>query len=230
MFTIKPIAMKISTNVLLFGLALASCSKESAPTAYSYLSIANVSPTLGTYNVYLDGTKANTSGALAFGGTMAYMTMEAGDRVVKFTTESGTDILLNKTLNLEVDGIYSAFLIDKEPKLELLLVKDNITNANTDKAYIRFIHLSPDAPALDLVLNESSTLVSGQSYKTASSFQPIEPKAYTFNLKYTSSGNIAVQSQELTLEAGKYYTIISKGLLNAGDIDQPFGIQFITNL
>lgn len=217
------------TALFLFNLLLASCSKdETETTVYAYLSIANVSPTLGTYDAYIDGTKSNTSGALAFGGVSSYGTLTAGSHTLKFTTGSGTDILTSKTVSLEENGAYSAFLIDKASDMGILLVKDEMTVASTEKAFIRFINLSPDAPALDLSVRGGATLITSKAYKSASDFQAIDPKTYSFELK--ANGLVEAALADQTLTAGKYYTIISRGLMTVGDIDQPFGAQLITNL
>lgn len=242
MLTFKSIAMKISTKtgtkslrqliiitaLFLINLLLLSCSKNTEATAYAYLSVANVSPTLGTYNIYVDGTKSNTSGAVAFGGVSAYGTLTAGSHTLSFTTESSSDVLTSKSVNLEENGVYSAFLIDKENNMDVLLVKDELTVASTEKAFVRFINLSPDAPGLDLSVAGGETIITNKVYKTASAFQAIDPKTYSFELK--ANGVVEAILADQTLTAGKYYTIISRGLMTVGDIDQPFGAQLITNL
>lgn len=221
---------RLSIGVLFFFCvtAMLSCAKNSEPTPYAYMSITNVSPTLGTYNVYVDGTKSNTGGAVAFGGFLSYGTLTAGSHTLNFTTESSTVSLLEKTVNLEENGVYSAFLINKDSDMDVLLIADEMSVASTDKAFIRFINLSPDAPALDLALLNGETLVSSKVYKASSAFQTIDPKTYSFELK--ANGEVQTVLADLELTAGRYYTIISKGLMTVGDIDQPFGAQLITNL
>ena len=226
----KKLYLLIVGAFILISVLFVSCAKEIEVETYSYLSITNSSPTLGTYNIYLDGNQSNASGALAFGGMMAYGTLTSGEHTLKFTTESNTDALLTKTITMEDNGIYSAFLIDRAENMDLLVVKDDLSTASTEKAFVRFINLSPDAPSLDLSVAEGEALISGKTYKSASSFQTIDPNTYTFNIKDQSTGlTIAtVANQELT--AGRYYTIISKGMVTAGDTDQPFGAQLIINL
>lgn len=222
-------SVRLIIGALFFlGITVVSCSKETAATPYAYLSIANVSPTLGTYNIYLDGTKSNTSGAVAFGGVLTYATITAGNHTLNFTTESSAEVLVGKTVSLDENGIYSAFLIDKGSNMDVLLVKDEIAVASTEKAFIRFINLSADAPALDLAVAGGETLLSGKVYKSASAFQAIDPKTYSFELK--ANGVVETVLADQTLTAGKYYTLISRGLMTVGDIDQPFGAQLITNL
>ena len=220
----------IYATLLLCSLLLNSCTKDVATTATAYLSMVNASPTLGTYNFYLDGTKLNTA-AVPFGGTTAYANYTAGEHTAKFTTESASESLLSKSIGLDADGVYSLFLIERPEKLDALLVRDVMTVASTSQAFIRFINLSPDASALDLsVAGTATPLVSGKSYKTASDFQAIDPNTYSFDIKDSSTGNVKTTLTAVTLTAGKYYTLMSRGVLNVGETDQPFSAQLITNL
>lgn len=219
----------IYLSLLCIVLLLNSCTKDTTTVSTAYLSIVNTSPTLGTYNFYIDGTKLNT-GAVPFGGMMAYASYTAGEHTANFTTESGVESLLSKKVNLEADGVYSLFLIEKPGNLDALLIRDVMTVTSTEQAFIRFINLSPDAPALDLTISEAANaLVSAKSYKSASDFQAISPNTYAFDIKENGSANIRANLASVTLTAGKYYTILSRGLLEVGEIDQPFSGQLITN-
>lgn len=215
--------------ILMAGTTLLSCAKEDTEvTTYPYLSIANFSPTLGTYDSYIDGIRANSSGAISFGGTLAYVQLAVGDHTISFTTDNSVNKVLTKTLTLNEGIVYSAYLIDKDINMDVLLVKDDMAAVSTDKAFVRFINLSPDAPALDLSVKDMEPLILGKAYKSASAFQSIDPTSYSFEVK--SNGTVLARLTDQTFVAGKYYTLISRGLINFGDTDQSFGLQLITNL
>lgn len=212
--------------VSIFGTAQISCSKLTEDvSAYSYLSIGNFSPTLQTYDTYINGVKSNSSGAVPFTGISAYTTLTAGDQKLSFTNDAGAEILLTKNIKLDESQAYSAFLIDKSDKMDVLLIKDDFTTVSTEKAFIRFINLSPDAPTLDLSLSNDVNLVSMLAYKSASEFQHIDPKTYSFTV--SSNGILKASLNDQVLTAGAYYTVFSKGLLDAGDGEHAFGLQLI---
>lgn len=215
---------------LLIQLSTACMKNDTTTSNISYLSIINASPTLGTFNVYLNATQVNT-GALAFGGILSYLQYPAGNYTTKFTTASSTDALLNKTITLADNTIYSYFVIDKGEKMDGLLVTDVMNVASTEKAFIRFIHLSPDAATLDFSIEEKGNIINNQSYKEASDFVAVDAGTYNLQLKDHDSQEIKTVLSENTLTAGKYYTIISRGLQNAsGNNEQSFSAQLITNL
>lgn len=228
-----PIAEKLCQLIIailiLISILLVSCIKNEEVPGYVSLSITNTSPTLGTYNIYLDGIQSNTSGAIPFAGVQGYSELTSGSHTLKFTTASSTDALVNKTIILEENGIYSVFLIDKGENLDLLLLKDEMSEVNKEKAFIRFINLSPDSQTLDLSIAEGATLISDKMYKSDSPFQPIDPNIYNFNINDHGTGAVKATLVNQTLTAGMYYTIISRGMMTPSDIDQPFGVQLISN-
>ncbi len=124
----------------------------------------------------------------------------------------------------------SYFIIDRGENLDGLLVSDNLSVTSTDKAYIRFINVAPDAASLDLSTTEGDNFISGKTYKTVSDFISVDPKAYSFIIKDNSTGSLRTTMTSNTLVAGKYYTIVARGLLSPGEAGQPFSGQLITNL
>ncbi|HKG08283.1 MAG TPA: DUF4397 domain-containing protein [Pedobacter sp.] len=223
--------MRILNVFLLCALFLASCSKESDTSipVSPFVSIINTSPTLGTYLVYVNGAKVITSG-LPFGGVIPYRQANTGDATFKFTTESSTESVLTKTFPLAENTAYSLFLIGKDAQMDALLIKDNVGTTSTEKAFIRFINLVPDAPDFDLTLPAGDTLATKRGYKKASEFIPVDPKTYSFSIKDNITGAVKTTLADQVLTVGKYYTVIARGLLNvSSEIQHPLSAQLIVH-
>lgn len=208
---------------------LSSCKKTEvdAPDG-AYIRFINASPTLGTYNVLFDDVKVNTA-ALPFGGTVNYAPYVFGSHTVKYTTASNATPVLTQQINLAANQIHSAYLIDKDAKLELLLIVDDASVTSTTKAFVKFINLSPDAPALNLDLKAGANLIKDKTYKTGSPFIQVDPKTYDFDIKDSATGAVKTTLTGIEMAAGRYYTIISRGMLNPGTNDQAFSAQSIIN-
>jgi len=215
--------------VFLSVLLLNSCKKGTTEVAEStYLSIINAAPTSATYNVYLNDGKANAA-ALPLGGSINYLQLTPGNFSVKFTTASNIESLFTESVSLAVNTIYSYYLISDNNQLDGLLVTDAV-GAATDKSFVRFINLSPDAPALDVAVTDATTkLITNQSFKSASAFVSVDPSTYSFDIKETSTGTIKTKLTSAVLSAGVYYTIISRGVLNPTGAQEPFSAQLIAN-
>ncbi|MEJ2905298.1 DUF4397 domain-containing protein [Pedobacter panaciterrae] len=214
--------LMITLAIMLFS----SCKKEAADTTgLSSLTIINASPTLATYNAYLDGTKVIES-ALPFGGVIPYATLTEGDHTLKFTAESDLTALLSKTIAIETNKAYSFFVINKNENMDGLLISDTPDAYSTEKAFIRFVNLSPDAPALDLSLNNDTTnLVTDKSYKAVSSFTEITPGTYSLDTKNAAEGTVMSTLSSTVLTAGQYYTVMAIGLVQPNDVGESFKLQ-----
>lgn len=221
-------------NVLLMNvfalLLLSSCKKETADTTgLSSLAIVNASPDLATYNTYLDGTKV-IEAALPFGGVISYATLAAGDHTIKLTAETEISALLTKAITLEGSKAYSFFVVDRGADIDGLLISDSPDSYSTEKAFVRFINLSPDAPALDLTLgNDPQNLVGSKSYKEVSGFVEVEPGTFSFNVKNDAQSAVKASLGDAVLAAGYYYTVMAIGLVTPDEMGQSFKLQIYTH-
>jgi hypothetical protein len=82
-------------------------------------------------------------------------------------------------------------------------------------ARLRVVHASPDAPAVDVVANDSVTLVSSLAFPDATGFLDVDPA--TYNVKVTAAGNpgAIVIEADLPLDAGMTYDVLAIGPLAA---------------
>ena len=228
MFTLKQLSY-YSFLTLIISMGFISCKKtEAVDSTLSSLRVINISPTLSTYNVYLDGTALNTA-ALPFAGSTAYTTKTSGAYTLKFTTESSIESVLTKTINLNASTYQSFYLINKTSALDVLALTDDLTVSSTDKAYIRFINLSPDASAMDLAKTGStSSYTTAKAYKSASGFIAIDPGTFTLDLKETSSGTIKAVSESSTFTAAYHYDIIAGGVVSpANDTERSLSLRVV---
>ncbi len=214
--------------ITLSTLAVISCKKvEQVTTNISFLRIINASPTLGTFDTYINAQKAN-SGPLPFGGVLRYVQPTAGSCVLRFTVANDLQTLFTKSINLTADVAYSYYLIDKGTNLDGLLITDVMGSTATDKAYVKFINLSPDASALSLNVQSGMSLAALTAYKATSEFIAVDVKKQSFEIK-DAAGNVKTTLVDETLAGGRYYTIIARGLLNPGNNEQAFSAQAIIN-
>lgn len=76
-------------------------------------------------------------------------------------------------------------------------------------AHVRVIHTSFDGPPVDVYMN-SNKVASNLSFKSVSPFAAVPAGPYTAKLTGVGKSDAVLQSS-VTLEAGKYYTLIAAG-------------------
>lgn len=228
-FTFKKTGF-ILLALAVFSTILTSCGKtEVADTTISYVRVVNGSPGLATYNVYLSGNIINAA-ALPFLGSTSYTSRSSGSYNLRFTSASSTETLFTKDITLNPSTNYSYYLVNKPGQLDGILIRDDVSVSSADKAYIRFVNLSPDAPALDLTKTGTATsLIANKTYKTASDYITIDAGTISLDVKDTSTGAVKITKTDVALAAGMHYDIICGGLVTpSNDTEKALTLQILT--
>lgn len=224
----KPLRFKIYVTFFLFALiSFSACKKEETDTnVYSALSIYNASPTPATYDVFLDDAKINTA-ALPLGGNMAYFQKVTGSYTVKFAVAGRTESLFSKTIALPASTYSTYFLLGKPNAFEGLLITDDLSGTSTTNGFVRFVNISPDAPALDLVVRNGSVITTNKAYKATSGFSQLAAGTYTFDIKNTTTGAVIASVENVIIGISGYYNVIVRGLVNPTASESGLGAQAI---
>lgn len=220
---------KIYTSILVFVtiITLISCKKDEVDTtAYTAIGVVNGSPTAATYDVYLGATKLN-SAALPLGGGVAYTQQIAGNYDVKFTIAGRGESIYSKSVNLTQNNFNTFFLVGSPNSFDGVFTVDDLKATSTTQAFVRFVNLSPDAPALTLGTTGGAAIGTSQAFKGVGNFVPVATGAQSFELKDNSSV-IRATLTGVNLVANGYYTVIARGLVTpVGSADLPLAAQLI---
>lgn len=232
---LKNYGSKLRAVVCCFALVflLASCMDDdngtNDPIPVAYVSIYHESPNAPGLDVLVDNRQVNR---LEFTDYTGYLNFYTGDRNFKINSFNATNALIDTTVHLVDGGFYSVFIINSLDKVETLTVRDSASAPADGKAMVRFINLSPDAPAVDVTANEgSSPLFRGQTFKAPSEFVEIDATESSFVVKSVDNNEALVDVSDVIIQPGKYYTIITRGFVNppAGN-ENALSVEVIRNL
>jgi hypothetical protein len=224
------VLLTLSTSAFIFS----SCDKEEATTpaaAEAKALIIHASPDAPTVNITLDGTVVSALGDLSFPKfTSSYATLPADkDIKVGLRTIGGTTDAFSKTVKLAKDKNYSIFAINRLASIDFLAFEDDLTAPTGTNAKVRFIHLSPDAPAVDINAKGSTNkLFANAAFKSGS---VVEVPAGTYELEVKAAGTttVALSVPGVKVDAGKIYTIFAHGLLAATGTQPRLSASIIVN-
>ena len=222
--------LSVFTAVFLFaGLAMvSSCSKDEETKTYSNVLVTHASPDAPGVDLLVDGSKQN-SAALSFPSNTGYLKVESGSRNVKVNVSGTSTTVINADLALEKDKNYSVFAIDSVSKISALVLTDDLTAPASGKAHVRFVHLSPNAPAVDVAVASSGAVVFGnKAFKEYTAFTPLDAGTYNLDVRVAGTNTVALVLPAITLESGKIYTVFAKGFLG-GSGAQALGAEIIVN-
>ncbi|WP_162276914.1 DUF4397 domain-containing protein [Mucilaginibacter pedocola] len=205
----------------LLAVALSSCLKtnDNQPQApIALLSVINAAPDAPSLDFYLDANKANVY-SFGFGNGIDYVSAYTGKRTAKFTTAGTQTVYKSDTLTLNQNRYYSLFLTNTTGNEQLLLLSDTIAKPADGKAGVRLINLSPDAPAVDLVIKDGATVVANKAFKAYSGFVPVASNKYTLEIRQAGTATVLATLTNVNLSNGSLYTVWLQGLAAAGTPD-----------
>lgn len=108
---------------------------------------------------------------------------------------------------------YSLVAVGTPGNVQVLTLTDDLSAPPAGMAKVRFVHASPNAPAVDVGVAGGATLFSNIAYKSASSYTTVA--AGTVNLQVTPTGTSnVVLTLPVNLNSGTVYTIYAVGLVN----------------
>jgi hypothetical protein len=207
---------KLILNLGIFSLVLTlcSCSKdEPAASSTAKLLVTHASPDAPGVDLFVDNAKQNTTGALTFPNSTAYLTLNSGSRGIKVNAANTSTSVINATLNFEKDKNYSLFVVDSLSKISTVLLTDDLTAPATGKAHVRFVHLSPNAPAVDIAIKGGAVLFANTAFKGSKPFTPVDAGTYDVDVRVANTTTVALPLTGIKLEAGKIYTFFARGFL-----------------
>jgi hypothetical protein len=222
------LALTIATTAFMF----VGCSDEETPVtpvntpSNSLVKVIHASPDAPGVDLLVDNTVAGTN--LTFPNNTGYLTVNSGTRNIKVNVTGTMTTVIEANVDFMQNKNYSVFAVNSVSNIEPLLVEDDLTVPAQGKAHVRFIHLSPDAPAVDITLTDGTIVFGNKSFKEFTAFTPLDAGTYDLQVRVAGTPTVALDLPGITLEAGKIYTFFAKGFLS-GVGQQELGAEIIVN-
>lgn len=182
--------------------------------------ILHASPNAPAVDVLVDGAVALSG--LEFGSITDYLPFVAGTYEVAIRATGTANIVFTTTLTVEAGkdytvaaiGLLSTGLAQSNTFTLKALVDDNTRPAKGSQAKLRFVHLSPDAPAVDLRVG-TTVLFDDVTYPNATNY--IDVDAGTVEAAVTTAdGSQTVLTETVSLAPSSVNTVFAIGLVDSG--------------
>jgi hypothetical protein len=176
----------------------------------SYVRVLHAVPDAPSVDVYVNANRVLRD--VAFKDISDYLTLPAGKYHIDiYPAGTGVNTLISKKVNIEPGKVYTLAAIGTAKKLQLLPFIDEPA-VPSGEAKIKFIHLSPDAPAVDVGVKGGDTVFSDISYKQASEYLNLTPMTVNLEARIAGTKNKVLDIPNVKLNANQAYTIVAVGL------------------
>lgn len=180
------------------------------PQINSFIRISNVAPGSPGLDVYANDDLLIAN--ISYKQISPYIPLLSGQYNIRiYPTGTTTNPLINTNIYIQENTAFNMAIIGKFPDISLLPIQEPITAETFGRPCIRFAHLSPSAPAVDIVLAQGTKIFTDISYKGVTDYACFPPGTYTFHINATGTNNILYTIPNVTLAADTYYTLYLVG-------------------
>lgn len=192
----------------------AAISTEAAETADgAKVRVLHASPDAPAVDVYVN--KDRILSGIKFKEISEYLPLEEGSYDIKIYAAGDkpkkAEAVLEENITVMSGEAYTVAASGKLEDLALAVYKDDLT-AIEDEAKLRVIHLSPDAPKVD-VYSLDTLLVSGLGFPEASEYDTLPAGEYSLDIRPAGQEEAVFNIPNVELKQGENYTAIAVGLL-----------------
>lgn len=185
------------------------------------LRVAHLSPDAPEVDVYLDGQVVSGLTSVPFKAVSGYLTVSAATHNVQVYvagTTTGPVIDANLTLLPGTAYTVAATGLVSAGDLRPLVLVDDRQGTAADGSLVRFVHLSPDAPNVDINVMNGPTLFSNVAFRGFAGYDEVAPGTYDLEARLSSSGALALSVPDVMLMGSESYTVFAVGLAGDGTL------------
>jgi len=173
--------------------------------------VLHASPDAPAVDVYLNDTKVDALTNVPFGVISGYLDVPAGTQNVKvYATGTMDKPVIDADLTLEAGKMYTVAATNEVAKIEAQVLVD-APNPTADKAQVRVIHFSADAPAVDIAPKGGDPIISALEYPKATDYLALDGGTYDLEVRLAGTTTVALDLPGVAIENGKAYSVFAIG-------------------
>jgi LPXTG-motif cell wall-anchored protein len=201
----------VVSMVLVLSLALATSAL--AADGMARVRVVHASPDAPAVDVWVNGEVAFSNAP--FKGITDYAELAPASYQVQVSPTGATEpIVIDATLDLAADTDYTVVAVGQLANIEPLVLVDNNSAPAAGKAHVRFVHASPNAPAVDIAVTGGPVLFSNVPFKGTGDYLPVDAGTYDLEARIAGTETVALSVPGVMLQEGNVYTIFAMGLVD----------------
>lgn len=190
---------------------------EDTAMADPQVRIGHCSPDAPNVDIHVDGDPAFED--VAFKDLSDYTELPAGSHEIRITPAGEDDTVIEATLSLDADTMYTALATGLLEDLEVSVFEDDPGEVPSGKSHVRFIHASPDAPRVTVQVQDGPKLFRRMKFRKASDYEQVDAGSYDIEVVPRRSTEPALTLPGLDFDGGSAYSAIAIGRVEDDSLD-----------
>lgn len=177
----------------------------------SYLRVLHAVPNAPAVDVYANGMPIARN--LNYRGFTEYLNVTAGTYNIEIYPAGRRDVpVLRTTISLPGRTIFTVAAVGELPNVSLLPIAEPKMMMPPGMSMVRFSHLSPTAPDVDITLPDGTVLFSDVRFMETTDYIPVPPSSYRLLARIAGTNQVILNVPNINLMPNKYYTVYAVGL------------------
>jgi hypothetical protein len=203
---------RYAVPILLLVAALALAGTTFAAGHQARVRVVHASPDAPAVDVWVNDSITAFSGA-PFKGITQYAALDPATYNVKVVPAGAMEpVVIEADLELAEGIDYTVVAVGLLADIEPLVLVDNNSLPAAGKAHVRFVHASPDAPAVDIAVQGGPVLFSNVAFKGVGDYLPVDVGTYDLEVRLAGTETVALSVPGLALADQTVYTVFAMGL------------------
>lgn len=213
------IAAAISSPATSF--AAATKAPPAQPGVLTYLRVLHASPDAPNVDVYLNGERIFRN--LRYGRLPGYLTVRPGESRMQVVRANRSltrgPVYIDQRVSFEQGKSYTVAAAGTLAEIKPFVYTDDWDAPGKGQTKLRLIHLSPNAPAVDVIAtpagaSESAKVFEDIAFGDASKYAVVNSGEWDFDVNAAGTLTPALELNGVTLNEGEVVTVFAIGLVN----------------
>lgn len=195
--------------ITLLGVSL-SPQLVSAADGDAKIRVLHASPDAPAVDVYANGNKILTN--IPFGTLSAYLAVPRGSYKIQVKpTGQETPVVIDTDVYVGRNKFYTFAAVGPLANIELLEFRDRDKAGQNKDPRVRVVHLSPNAPAVDVGVVGQKPFVKHLAFQDKSSYKRLPVGTYTISVRLAGTDTNVLTVPNVTLTKGLSATVYALG-------------------
>lgn len=181
-------------------------------TRSGYIRFLNANPSIGPVDIYVNGRRVAAN--LNYRAFTEYMRAFPGYyRVAVFRAGTRIRPLFSTRINIISGRIYTGAVIGTARDVSMQVITDIQRSLNPNRAFVRFVQLSPNSPAMDVYV-DNRLVITDLQYQEVSRYLSLAPGDHDLTLRASRTSRNLLENPSMMLRGGRSYTVYIVGNRN----------------
>lgn len=178
----------------------------------SYIRILHAAPNQEGTDIDVYANQNLIAKDLDYADFSEYYSVIPGEYTIDiYPNEDKKNLLFSKKITVDEKKIYTIAVIEKNDTIDLLLIDDMIRPMPEGALLLRFLHLSPIVPMVNVTLTDGTSMFKNVAYTNVTNYTPFRPGIIEFQIKNSETGEVILTVPNIRFKPNRYYSIYLVG-------------------